>query len=76
MEEKKKVILIADGDKENREFLAKVFSDINFTVYMASSGSEVIQRVQSTPVNVLIMDVELKGIKGYEINSYFKKNRP
>jgi len=66
METKGKV-LIADQDRESRETLADFLLRENFSVDTTSVASEVIQKIQNVKIDVLIMDVELKGMKGYEI---------
>ena len=75
METKGKV-LIADQDRESRETLADFLLRENFSVDTTSVASEVIQKIQNAKIDVLIMDVELKGMKGYEIISILKKIDP
>ncbi|MBE0478635.1 response regulator [Candidatus Aerophobetes bacterium] len=70
------LVLVADADKKTRSHLAKFLSRKNLTIETASTGSEVIQKVQNTQVKVLIMDLELGGIKGYEIIPILKKIDP
>jgi len=70
------VVLIADADDRARDSLAKFLSGKDLAVDTASTGSEVIQKVQNTQVRVLIMDVDLKGMKGYEIIPILKKIDP
>jgi len=76
MQKVQKTVLVADADKESRESLARFLSAENLTVYTASIGSEVIQKIQNTRIKVLIMDVELKGMKAYEIIPIVKKIDP
>ena len=75
METKGKV-LIADQDRESRETLADFLLRENFSVDTTSVASEVIQKIQNVKIDVLIMDVELKGMKGYEIIPILKKIDP
>jgi len=76
MQKVQKTVLVADADKESRESLARFLSAENLTVYTASIGSEVIQKIQNTRIKVLIMNVELKGMKAYEIIPIVKKIDP
>lgn len=69
-------VLIADEDEESREMLARYLLKENFSVDTTSVASEVIQKIQNTKVDVLVMDVELKGMKGYEIIPILKKIDP
>lgn len=72
----REVVLVADGDEQARDGLARFLQEENLTVEVASRGSEVIQKVQNTEVRVVIADVELRGMKGYEIIPILKKIDP
>lgn len=69
-------ILIADANWKDGEVLADLFSKEGYQVELAKSGTEVIRKVQDKEINVLIMDVELQGMKGYELVSIVKKFAP
>ena len=69
-------ILIADADEVNRNLLADFLSSRDLTVDTVSMGSELIQKIQSIPVDVLIVDIELKGMKGYEVIPIIKRIDP
>lgn len=74
--EKRRAVLVADVDEESRDSVARFLSSRNLTVYTASGGSEVIQKIQDLPIKVLVMDVELGGIKGNEVITILKKIDP
>jgi len=73
VEEKSKVILIADVDDENVELLSSVFIKEGYMVDRAKRVSQVLEKIQTSQVDVLILDVEMPGMKGYEIIPVIKR---
>ena len=71
-------ILIADIDNATRLSLSTCLKQEGYMVETARVASEVIQKVQNMNIDVLIMDVdvELSGMKGYEIIPILKKIDP
>ena len=69
-------ILIADIDDATRLSLSISLVREGYKVETAQFGSEVIQKVQNVGIDVVIMDVELSGMKGYEIIPILKKIDP
>lgn len=72
----KETILIADANNDDGEALRNVFAKEGYQVEVVKSGPEVIKKVQDTKVGVLIMDVELKTLKGYEVVPIVKEFEP
>lgn len=76
MQNNPKTILIADIDDATRLSLSIFLVKDGYKVETAQFGSEVIQKVQNMSIGLLIMDVELSGMKGYEIVPILKKIDP
>lgn len=76
MQDRTQTILIADSDGATRLSLSMFLAKEGYRVQTAGIGSEVIQKVQNIGIDVLIMDVELSGMKGYEIVPILKKIDP
>ncbi|MBL7197396.1 MAG: response regulator [Candidatus Omnitrophica bacterium] len=76
MQNRTQTILIADSDNAIKLSLSMFLTREGYKVQTAKIFSEVIQKVQNIGVDVLIMDVELSGIKGYEIVPILKKMDP
>ena len=76
MQNNPKTILIADIDDATRLSLSIFLVKDGYKVETAQFGSEVIQKVQNMSIDLLIMDVELSGMKGYEIVPILKKIDP
>lgn len=66
-------ILIADDREENRYILSRVLNGAGFTCTHASKGYEAIEASQTLP-DIVILDVNLPDISGYEICRRIKQN--
>ena len=79
MENKKQKIklLIADATEESREVMTKHFRESEKFEIIASlgNGEEVLQTILNNSVDVVIMDVVLTGIDGFEILEKAKQNK-
>lgn len=69
----KPTILIADTNNKTRKLLKNLFMKEDYAVETACMASEVIKQVQSSKIDIVIMDVDLQGMKGYEIVQILKK---
>lgn len=66
-------ILVADRDEEVKKFLITLFAKDGYRVRGVKFASEVIQKVQNGDINVLMMDIEISGMRGYEIIPIIKR---
>lgn len=71
-----KRLLVADGDEEARHSLLDLFTREGYRVELTRLASEVIQKIQNTRIDVLIMDVDIPGMKGYQIIPIIKTMEP
>jgi len=69
-------VLIADDIKLNRELLIQYFKDIPFTVYEAVNGQEAVDIVNTTNIDIVLMDIKMPVMDGYEATSIIKKRYP
>ena len=69
----KQIILVADTNAKDRRFLLNLLTEEKFKVVTAQLGCDVIKKVQSMDVDIVIMDVDLVEMKGYEIVPILKK---
>ncbi|HCJ67194.1 MAG TPA: hypothetical protein DHV62_07715 [Elusimicrobia bacterium] len=76
MDKEIKTILIADVDEKSSSSLAKFFAERGYSVITSKVASEVIQKIQNTRIDVLVMNVELEEMKGYEVVPIVKKITP
>lgn len=76
MKLKKENILIVDDNYDMLELLQRNLKSLNFHVYKASSVPEAIEVLQSTPINLLITDLQMPEINGIELVKYASEHFP
>jgi DNA-binding NarL/FixJ family response regulator len=60
-------ILLVDDDKTFLSFVAELLEGIGYTPRTLASGTEVLAAVAEEPPAVVLLDVQLPGLNGYEI---------
>ena len=71
-------IAVIDGDATVRKLLSAVFSGIRAQCDVYDSGTEFLQAVNRRPYDLIILDIFMTGISGYNIlkTLHTSKNRP
>ena len=69
-------ILVADDDPDVRETIATILAEPGYTVVVASDGYEAVGLLADTWVNLLVTDVKMPGIDGFELARQAKVMRP
>ncbi len=59
-------ILIVDDNPRNIEVVASLLSGHRYEIEFASSGEEALQWVENAPFDLILMDIMMPGINGYE----------
>lgn len=60
-------ILVVDDDQDSREYLALCFSHLNYQVIEASNGQEALALAKSTKPDVIVLDVVMPDLDGYQV---------
>lgn len=60
-------ILIVDDDKHIRRYLSAVLADAGYAAVCADSGEEALSLLETTNIALIIMDVMMPGMNGYEL---------
>ncbi|WP_390692429.1 hybrid sensor histidine kinase/response regulator [Aetokthonos hydrillicola] len=60
------LILIVDDTPTNLEVLSEALADANFEVAVATSGESAIKQVEYDPPDLILLDVMMPGIDGFE----------
>mgnify|MGYP006310891289 FL=1 len=69
-------ILVVDDVAENRKILATIIQkNTNHDVTLASDGSSAIETIEETRPDVILLDIMMPGMDGYEVATILK-NRP
>jgi two-component system response regulator FlrC len=71
-----KIILIVDDDRELREVLASTLAEPGYTVLTAADGYEAIRLLADHWVALLITDVTMPGMSGFQLALQTKLMRP
>lgn len=71
---KPKKILIVDGDDTFRGSLSVFIKSLGHEVFEAATGLDALEKASSAHPDLIIMDVQLPGIKGDEVTKRLKAN--
>ncbi len=67
-------VTIVDDDRDTRELLALALESEGFEVYAAANGLRLISSLQLKRPDVILMDVNMSWIDGFELCKAVKKN--
>lgn len=70
------VILIAEDVESNFLYLKAVLSKLSATVFWAKNGIEAIEICENNSVDVVLMDLQMPDMNGYEATVILKKKLP
>ncbi|MDM7461223.1 MAG: response regulator [bacterium] len=69
-------VLIVDDDALVRETLRFVLEDGGYQVYAASSGAEALQLLQQKPVDIVLSDIFMPGMNGFDLLRQIREHAP
>jgi two-component system nitrogen regulation response regulator GlnG len=69
-------ILVVDADPGTRERLERLIIDAGYRVVMAEAGETVLEWVDRTPLDLVIMDACLPGLNGLETLEKLRETHP
>ncbi len=67
-------ILIADDNQPNVELLEAYLSDVDCDIEVATDGPETLERVASFHPHLILLDVMMPGLSGFEVCKQLKEN--
>jgi signal transduction histidine kinase len=70
----KGLILIVDDTPTNLDIISEALSDAGFDVAIATSGERALQQIARKPPNLILLDVMMPGIDGFETCQRLKAN--
>ncbi|NOT28744.1 MAG: EAL domain-containing protein [Acidobacteria bacterium] len=68
-------MLVVDDDQPNRELLARRLDQRGYAVTQASSGPEALSLVGQHEFDVVLLDVEMPSMNGYEVLQRIRQDR-
>lgn len=70
-----KTILVVEDQADNRKILRDLLTNSGFEVLEALDGAEGIRLAQSQQPDLILMDIQLPGIDGYEATRTIKDDK-
>ncbi|MFC1853041.1 response regulator, partial [candidate division CSSED10-310 bacterium] len=71
---KNATILVVDDKIENLDVLIAYLEEFGFTIMVAQNGEEAIELAQEFPPDIILLDVMMPGIDGFETCHRLKEN--
>jgi PAS domain S-box-containing protein len=67
-------ILIVDDDRGGREALEALLLTQGYNLLLASNGPEALQKLEETPIDLIMLDIMMPGMDGYEVCRRIRNN--
>ncbi len=71
-----KTVLVVDDENDVLDIVAEMISDLGYRVQGVSSGEEALELISKTPVDLVISDVDMRGMNGISLARWIKKRFP
>lgn len=68
------VVMVVDDDIMNRELMHTVLTRSGYRVVEASSGAQALSAIAAAPPDVVLLDVRMGDMSGYEVCAQLKEN--
>jgi len=72
----KPTILVTDDEKSIRNSLREILEFENYSVIEAEGGESAVSQVSSTDIDLMILDIKMKGMDGIEVLEKVKEIQP
>ncbi len=69
-------ILVADDEEALRTVLSSELTSAGYDVSTAADGDEAISNVQQKKYDLILLDIKMPKVDGFEVLKYVKKNHP
>ena len=67
-------ILIVDDNEMNRDMLSRRLKRQEYEVLMAEDGERALEMIQENPIDLVLLDIMMPKLSGYEVLEEIKKN--
>lgn len=67
-------VLVVDDERKNRQILEVILQAEGYTVELAESGDVAVAMVQSSPPDLILLDVMMPGMNGYQVVAAIKND--
>jgi DNA-binding NtrC family response regulator len=76
MATKKSSILVVDDEDALRTVLSSELLNEGYEVRSASDGDEAITEIQKTPFDLVLLDIKMPRMNGFEVLKFIKESHP
>jgi signal transduction histidine kinase len=76
METLNKRILVVDDVEENTYIVSTILKSAGYTPFVANSGKQAIQIAETQHPDLVLLDINMPEMNGYEVCKYFKEHEP
>jgi signal transduction histidine kinase len=67
------IVMAVDDDRHNLKALTRIFSDFDeYTLHCCESGSECLEKIKQLPPDLILLDIKMPGMNGYEVCQQIK----
>ncbi|OGF47886.1 MAG: hypothetical protein A2452_12005 [Candidatus Firestonebacteria bacterium RIFOXYC2_FULL_39_67] len=70
----KSTVLVVDDEEKNRKLLNKILKTAGYSVLEAENGERALRIIQSNTVDIVLLDIVMPGMDGYEVCDRIKTN--
>jgi len=71
---KKPLILIVDDTPQNIQVLGNILYDKGYNISISSSGTQALQSVKTKTPDLILLDIQMPGMDGFEVCKMLKAN--
>jgi PAS domain S-box-containing protein len=71
-----KILLIVEDDVYNSAYLKEILADTGFTILQSEFGKNAIEITNEHQVDIILMDIRLPDMEGYEATRIIKSKKP
>ena len=75
MFKKEPIVLIVDDNENNLKFLGNLLKNFNYQLFFAKSGEDALQFVKGKKPDLILLDVMMPGMNGFEACSILKMDK-
>src|SRR5215475_12484981 len=72
--EKKRIMVVEDNEDIAKMIRAGLEEVKNYQLFFASEGNEAVQKIQNILPDIVLLDIVVPGLNGYEICQHIKDN--
>lgn len=69
-------ILVVDDQQDLRELLTRILAKEGYSVDSVANGEEALGRLRQRPFNLVLTDVKMPGLNGFDLIQLIKKEFP